>query len=122
MAILKAKARAKLPKADFGEPGKRAYPMPDKAHAADAKARATQAVNAGRMSRSTEAKIDAKANRKLGEKGDAPRQRKDADGDYDSGRRGARDGLGHGRGGMAVHPSARGANLDNDGSMHRERY
>lgn len=39
--------------------------MPDKAHAANAKARATQAVNAGRMSPATKAKIDAKANRKL---------------------------------------------------------
>ena len=34
--------------------------------AANAKARATQAVKAGRMSQSTEAKIDAKANKKLG--------------------------------------------------------
>ena len=68
MAKLAAKARNKLPKSSFGEPGKRAYPMPDKSHAANAKARASQAVNAGRMSKSTEAKIDAKANRKLGKK------------------------------------------------------
>jgi hypothetical protein len=40
--------------------------MPDKAHGANAKARASQAVNVGRMSKATEAKIDAKANRKLG--------------------------------------------------------
>lgn len=62
---LTSKARGNLPKSSFGEPGKRAYPMPDKAHAANAKARASQAVNAGRMSKSTEAKIDAKANKKL---------------------------------------------------------
>jgi len=62
---LTAKARKLLPSSDFGEPGKRAYPMPDKAHAANAKARATQAVKAGRMSPATAAKIDAKANRKL---------------------------------------------------------
>jgi hypothetical protein len=43
--------------------------MPDKSHAANAKARASQAVNAGRMSKGTEAKIDAKANRKLGSGG-----------------------------------------------------
>lgn len=67
MAVLKAKARNALPKSDFGEPGKRAYPMPDKSHAAAAKSRATQAVNAGRMSSSEKAKIDAKADRKLGE-------------------------------------------------------
>lgn len=66
MAKLRAAARKRLPKGDFGLPGSRKYPMPDKSHAADAKTRASQAVNAGRMSRGTEAKIDAKANRKLG--------------------------------------------------------
>jgi len=65
MAKLTAGKRKALPKSSFGEPGKRAYPMPDKAHAANAKARASQAVNAGRMSSGTEAKIDAKANKKL---------------------------------------------------------
>jgi hypothetical protein len=68
MAKLTTKARNALPKKDFGEPGKRAYPMPDASHAANAKARATQAVNAGRMSKSTEAKIDAKANKVIGKK------------------------------------------------------
>lgn len=62
MGKLKAAARNKLPASSFGEPGKRKYPMPDKGHAANAKARASQAVNAGRMSASTEEKIDAKAN------------------------------------------------------------
>ncbi|HVV71268.1 MAG TPA: hypothetical protein VHI52_07195 [Verrucomicrobiae bacterium] len=65
MAKLKAAERNKLPKTDFGLPGKRAYPMPDRSHAANAKARASQAVKAGRMSKSTEAKVDAKANRIL---------------------------------------------------------
>lgn len=65
MSKLTTKARKALPKSDFGLPGKRAYPMPDKSHAANAKARASQAVNAGRMSKSTEAKIDAKANKVL---------------------------------------------------------
>ncbi|HET8787011.1 MAG TPA: hypothetical protein VFM38_15360 [Candidatus Limnocylindrales bacterium] len=69
MAKLSAKARKSLPKSEFGLPGRRGYPMPDKSHAANAKARASQAVNAGRMSRSTEARIDAKANRVLGKKG-----------------------------------------------------
>ena len=40
--------------------------MPDKSHAANAKARASQAAKAGRISKGTEEKIDAKANRKLG--------------------------------------------------------
>ena len=63
MGLLDTKQRTALPKSDFGEPGKRAYPMPDKTHAVDAKGRATQAVNAGRMSPSTAKKIDAKANK-----------------------------------------------------------
>lgn len=66
MAKLTTKARKALPASTFGEPGKRAYPMPDRSHAANAKARASQAVNAGRMSSSTESKIDAKANKVLG--------------------------------------------------------
>jgi hypothetical protein len=65
MTKLTAAARKKIPTAEFAGPD-RSYPIPDKSHAANAKARASQAVNAGRMSRSTEAKIDAKANRKLG--------------------------------------------------------
>lgn len=68
MAKLTTAARKALPKAEFGIPGKRAYPMPDKSHAANAKARATQAVKAGRMSESTKAKIDAKANKVLAKK------------------------------------------------------
>lgn len=66
MAKLSSSDRKSLPKSDFGLPGSRSYPMPDKSHAANAKARASQAVNAGRMGKGTEAKIDAKANRVLG--------------------------------------------------------
>ena len=66
MSKLTTKSRNALKKSTFGLPGERKYPMPDKSHAANAKARASQAVNAGRMSSSTEAKIDAKANRILG--------------------------------------------------------
>lgn len=40
--------------------------MPDKAHARNAKARASEAVHKGRMSKAEERKIDAKADRKLG--------------------------------------------------------
>jgi hypothetical protein len=65
MAKMTAMARKKMPKSDFGEPGKRAYPMPDKSHAVAAKGRATDAVKAGRMGKSTEGKIDAKADKKL---------------------------------------------------------
>lgn len=65
MARLSSGQRKALPASDFAGPD-RSYPVPDKAHARDAKARASEAVNAGRMSNATEAKIDAKANAKLG--------------------------------------------------------
>lgn len=65
MAKLTAADRKKLPKSEFGLPGKKAYPMPDKAHAANAKARATQQVDKGKLSKSAKAKIDAKANKIL---------------------------------------------------------
>jgi hypothetical protein len=65
MAKLTTKARKKVPLKEFGEPGKRAYPMPDKAHAANAKARAAQMVNKGTLSKSEKKRIDAKANAKL---------------------------------------------------------
>lgn len=65
MGYLNAKQRNALPSSDFGMPGERKYPMPDASHAANAKARASQAVNSGRMSKSEEEKIDAKADSKL---------------------------------------------------------
>lgn len=69
MATLTTKGRKALPKSSFGLPGSRKYPMPDKSHAGNAKARASQAVNAGRMSPATAARIDAKANHLLAKKG-----------------------------------------------------
>jgi hypothetical protein len=61
MAKLNTEDRRKLPANDFAEPKKRAYPVEDKAHARNAKARASQAANAGRMSKAEERKIDKKA-------------------------------------------------------------
>ena len=66
MAKLTSKKRNSLPKSDFGMPGSKKYPMPDKSHAANAKARASQQVAKGNLSESEESKIDAKANRVLG--------------------------------------------------------
>jgi len=66
MGILSTKARKSLPKSSFGMPASRGYPMPDRAHAANAKARATQMVKAGKLSPSSASKIKAKANRILG--------------------------------------------------------
>jgi len=68
MAKLTTKARKKIPAKEFGEPAKHAYPMPDKAHAANAKARAAQMVKKGKLSKSEEKKIDAKANKILDKK------------------------------------------------------
>jgi len=61
MADLSTKSRNKLPAKDFAEPKQRAYPIEDKPHARNAKARASQAVNAGRMSKAEAAKIGKKA-------------------------------------------------------------
>lgn len=61
MSKLKASTRNKLPAKEFGLPAKRAYPVNDASHAANAKARATQQVNAGNLSPSQKAQIDAKA-------------------------------------------------------------
>lgn len=70
MAVLSTKARKNLSSSQFAGPD-RSYPVPDKAHAANAKARATQAVKAGRMSSAQRDAIFAKANRVLssGQKG-----------------------------------------------------
>ena len=65
MAKLTTKARNALPASTFAGPA-RSYPVPDASHAKNAKARASQAVNAGRMSPAQEKKIDAKANTVMG--------------------------------------------------------
>lgn len=70
MVTLTTKARKALPAAKFAGPD-RSYPVPDKGHAAAAKSRAPQAVKAGRMSKSAESKIDAKANAVLKRKGNS---------------------------------------------------
>jgi len=68
MADLTTKGRNKLSSSQFGLPGQRKYPMPDKAHARNAKARASQMANRGLISASEKAQIDAKANAKLGKR------------------------------------------------------
>jgi hypothetical protein len=66
MAKLDAKERKKLPKGDFGLPGKRAYPMEDKSHAKNAKSRASEMEKKGKLSMASKEKIDAKADKVLG--------------------------------------------------------
>lgn len=65
MSKLNAKRRNALPKSDFSLPDSRKYPVDTKARAANAKARATQMENKGKLSESAKSKIDAKANRVL---------------------------------------------------------
>jgi hypothetical protein len=65
MKKLNANKRNALPKSEFGLPESRKYPVDTKARAANAKARATQMVNKGKLSPASKEKIDAKANRVL---------------------------------------------------------
>ena len=64
MAKLTTAKRNALPASKFAGPD-RTYPIPDRAHAANAKARAAQQVKAGNLTPSQKARIDAKANAKL---------------------------------------------------------
>lgn len=65
MGLLNAASRKALPDSSFAGPG-RSYPVNDRAHAANAKARATQMVKKGKLSASTASHIRAKANKVLG--------------------------------------------------------
>jgi hypothetical protein len=66
VGILSENMRASIPASQYGLPGPKKYPMPDKSHAANAKARASQMEAKGKLSASQKAEIDAKANRGLG--------------------------------------------------------
>ena len=68
MAKLTTEARKNLPQSDFALPGGR-YPVEDKAHARDAKARAAQSYNAGKLSASEKATVDKRADSVLRKKG-----------------------------------------------------
>jgi hypothetical protein len=79
LAKLTAAARKKVPSDKFGLPKQKKYPMPDKGHAANAKARASEMEGKGILSMAQEEEIDAKANKILGKKGKAkPNVRKKA--------------------------------------------
>jgi hypothetical protein len=65
MADLTADERNALPSSTFGLPKERSYPMPDRTHASNAKARARQQLDAGQLTRVQYDKICAKADRIL---------------------------------------------------------
>jgi hypothetical protein len=66
MAKLTTAKREKEPNQEFGLPEQRKYPMPDKSHARNAKARASEMEHQGRLSAADKKKIDAKADKVLG--------------------------------------------------------
>lgn len=61
MADLTAAQRKRLPASKFAEPKQRKYPVPDKAHAKNAKARASAAYRSGRMTKAERDRIYAKS-------------------------------------------------------------
>jgi hypothetical protein len=75
MAEMKTKKRENLPSKDFGLPEKARtkeqkkesgnYPMPDKPHARNAKARAAQQQKAGNLTKKDRERIDRKADKVL---------------------------------------------------------
>lgn len=65
MAKLTAKTRKKIPTKEFALPAERKYPIHDRKHAANAKSRAKQELNAGTLSQSKYNTVIRKANAKL---------------------------------------------------------
>ncbi|HEX3682404.1 MAG TPA: hypothetical protein VHU83_07660 [Bryobacteraceae bacterium] len=68
MAKLTTSKKKAEPASDFGLPKERKYPMPDAAHARNAKARASQMERQGKLPEADKKKIDAKADRILKKK------------------------------------------------------
>lgn len=66
MSELKGHDREKLPEGKFALPEERKYPIEDKAHARNAKARAAQQEKAGNLSAKDRKTVDAKADKVLG--------------------------------------------------------
>ena len=65
MATLTEKNKDHMKDSTFGLPEERKYPMPDKTHAANAKARASQQVHEGNLSKADKERIDRKADKIL---------------------------------------------------------
>lgn len=150
MATLTSAKRAKMPASKFAGPG-RSFPVNDPTHARLAIGGATRSANAGNISQSQAATIKAKARAELGENpgnpgnGTAPKRRRPdnppmaprgPDFAGNSGnpgpiatrndmpgrpRYGATDGMGGGKGGLAVHSSLSGHNIDGYEPQHTSR-
>ena len=68
MSKLNTEEREDLSKSKFAFPEERKYPVEDKPHARNAKARAAQQEKAGNLSAADRKKVDAKADKVLGAK------------------------------------------------------
>ncbi len=75
MAKLTAKTRDKMAAPKFGEPKERKYPIPDRSHAENAKSRASEMVNKGKLSGAAERSIDRKADQVIERLGKPKRAR-----------------------------------------------
>jgi len=65
MAKLDEADRDRIPSSEYGLPKQKKYPMPDKSHARNAKARASQQEHAGHITASQKETIDRKADKVL---------------------------------------------------------
>lgn len=65
MAKLTHEQRKRLPEKEFALPEKRAFPIENKSHARNAKARASMSYNEGHITKAEEERVDRAANRKL---------------------------------------------------------
>ena len=72
MAKLTTAARKKLPASKFALPGIKKYPVNDKAHAINAKARATQQEKRGNISPVTKRRVFKKADQVIGHRTMSP--------------------------------------------------
>ena len=68
MAKLTTAKKNAEPKSDFALPEQRKYPVPDVAHAKNAKARASKAEHEGKLSAANKKKVDSKADTVLKKK------------------------------------------------------
>lgn len=68
MAKLTTKERKALPKSDYALPELRAYPIEDKDHARNAKARASEQYNKGNLTASQKNEIDRRADKVINKK------------------------------------------------------
>jgi hypothetical protein len=67
MSKLTSAARNKIPTKKFGDPQDRKYPIENRSHAIDAKARAKEMLDAGRLTQAKYNEIISRADRGLDE-------------------------------------------------------